>query len=102
METVLLVGAEEVSSAARSMRSAADTMQSAANSICYALEEHQRFMTNWLQEFTAALDNGGSPTDVGEPIPEAGPAPSEPESVVCGVCGELRPANIRCTREDCR
>lgn len=53
---VTLLGAEQVQSAGNRMSSAADTMRSAASSIDSSLEMHQRFLTNWLQEFSAVLE----------------------------------------------
>lgn len=53
---VTLLGAEQVSSAAHSMRSAADQMSSAASSIQYALENHQRFLDDWLIRFAEAIE----------------------------------------------
>lgn len=43
-----LVGAEDVSRAASNMRSAADDMTRAAANIAAALEQHQRFLDDWL------------------------------------------------------
>lgn len=48
---VTLLGAEDVSRAAGQMRSAADTFASAVGSHTWALEQHQRFMDDWLQRF---------------------------------------------------
>jgi hypothetical protein len=53
---VTLLGAEQVQSAAHTMREAASQMQSAASSTDYALQNHQRFMDDWLQRFEAAID----------------------------------------------
>lgn len=54
---VTLLGAEQVADAARTMRSAADTMTQAASSIAYALEQHQRFMDDWLQRLEHAMEH---------------------------------------------
>lgn len=53
---VTLLGAEQVQSAASTMRSAADEMQRAAGNMSHALEMHQRFMENWLQEFRDIME----------------------------------------------
>lgn len=51
-----LIGAEDVRAAGNTMRSAADTMGSAAGSFTWALEQHQRFMDDWLQRFADVLE----------------------------------------------
>lgn len=56
-EYVHLVGAEDVSRAASSMRSAADEMHRAADQITFALEQHQQFLTNWLDLLNATLSD---------------------------------------------
>ena len=48
---VHLVGAEDVRTAAITMRSAAEQMQSAAMAIDSSLERHQRFLDEWLERF---------------------------------------------------
>jgi hypothetical protein len=53
---VNLIGAEDVRAAGNTMRSAADTMGSAVGSFTWALEQHQRFMDDWLQRFAAVLE----------------------------------------------
>lgn len=52
---VTLVGAEDVARAASRMQSAADQMSSAASTISSALEQHQRFMDDWLQRLDGTL-----------------------------------------------
>jgi len=52
---VTLVGAEQVQSAASTMRSAADEMQRAAQNIEGSFERHQRFLDDWLQRFEQVL-----------------------------------------------
>lgn len=47
-ENVYLIGAEDVRSAASTMKSSADEMSRAASSIAHSLECHQRFMDDWL------------------------------------------------------
>lgn len=54
-EYITLVGAEEVSRAASSMRSAADDMQRAASSYQYVVDQQQRFMDDWLQRLEVVL-----------------------------------------------
>lgn len=57
---VTLIGTEEVSRAASSMREAGSTMQSASNSMEHALMMHQRFMDDWLHRFELAIDRLGA------------------------------------------
>lgn len=52
---VTLVGAEDVRSAGRSMLNAADQMQTAASNITFALEQHQRFLDDWLGRLADVL-----------------------------------------------
>lgn len=47
---VTLLGAEQVQSAASTMARAAEDMNRAASTISSALERHQRFLENWLQQ----------------------------------------------------
>jgi hypothetical protein len=54
-EYVHLVGAEQVQSAAITMRSAAEEMSRATSQITYSLEAHQRFMTDWLVQLDGIL-----------------------------------------------
>jgi hypothetical protein len=49
-----LLGAEQVQSAASTMRSAAEDMRRAADSMSSSLENHQRWMDDWLSRFEAA------------------------------------------------
>lgn len=56
METVHLIGAEDVRSAGNTISGAADEMKRAAGNIDYALQQHQRFMDDWLQRFEAVVD----------------------------------------------
>lgn len=60
--SVYLHGSEDVARAASSMRQAASEMSSAASSFGHyvtqlnnALEQHQYFMRDWLENFEAAL-----------------------------------------------
>jgi hypothetical protein len=54
---VTLLGAEEVSRAASRMQSAADTFGSAVGSLNYVLEQHQRFMDDWLNRLDGTLQD---------------------------------------------
>ena len=54
-EYMHLVGAEQVQTAANSMRSAAEEMQSAARNIEGSLERHRRWADDWLQTFEKIL-----------------------------------------------
>lgn len=65
-EYVHLVGAEEVSRAASSMRAAADDMIRAASSISEALDRHQSFLTEWLANLDATLSDRVS--DLGQTL----------------------------------
>mgnify|MGYP001617302157 CR=1 FL=1 len=56
MEHALLVGAEEVRSAASSMRSAAEEMNRAASSFYNTASEQRQFMDRWLAEFRAIVE----------------------------------------------
>jgi uncharacterized protein YhaN len=56
MDSIYLHGSEDVRSAASSMRSAADEMQRASSNLVAGLEQHQRFMDDWLSRFEAALN----------------------------------------------
>jgi len=51
-----LMGADDVRSAGNTMREAASTMCRAASEIDYSLQQHQRFLDDWLQRFQAALE----------------------------------------------
>lgn len=52
-----LIGAEDVRSAAHTMRSAADEMQRAAMNIDASLQQHQRFLDDWLARLDATLSD---------------------------------------------
>lgn len=54
MQNVYLIGAEEVSRAANTMRSAAEQMSRVATNIDGSLERFQRFMEDWLVRFEQA------------------------------------------------
>jgi hypothetical protein len=53
---ITLMGAEQVQSAAGSMRSAAEQMSRAASQIDEVFARHQRFLDDWLVRFIDALD----------------------------------------------
>ncbi len=53
---ITLLGAEEVSRAASSMRDAAETMSRAASNFDYSIQANQRFMDDWLARFEAAVE----------------------------------------------
>ncbi len=55
METIHLIGAEDVRAAGVQIRGAADTISRAAQSIAYSNETQQQFLTQWLERFEAAL-----------------------------------------------
>jgi len=51
MEYITLLGAEQIQTAANTMRHAAEEMKSVAGNIDYSLDQHHRFMTDWLDRF---------------------------------------------------
>lgn len=55
---VTLMGAEQVSNAAHTMKSAAHEMQNAAGSIAHAFDMHHRWMEDWLQQFQQIVELG--------------------------------------------
>jgi hypothetical protein len=58
-EYITLLGAEQVQSAAGTMREAALQMQRAASEISGALERHERFMGQLLLDMQAMLSEAG-------------------------------------------
>jgi len=50
-----LVGAEDVRSAANTMRNAAEEMRRAASTIDETFARHQRFMDDWLNRFEQVM-----------------------------------------------
>jgi len=56
METITLMGAEEVRQAASTMRNAATEMTRAANTIQESLWQQQKFLEDWLGRFEAILE----------------------------------------------
>jgi hypothetical protein len=55
-EYIHLIGADDVRSAGHTISSAAQDMKRAAGEIGYALERHERFLQNWLQDFAAIVE----------------------------------------------
>jgi methyl-accepting chemotaxis protein len=56
VDYITLLGAEQVQSAANTMRSAADTVAGAASEMSSAVDRQQRFMDDWLQRFEAVVE----------------------------------------------
>lgn len=54
---ITLLGAEQVQSAAGTMRSAADEMQRAASNIEATLAAHQQFLDDWLNRLDGVLQD---------------------------------------------
>lgn len=57
MEFIHLTGSEEVSRAGNVIRGAAGDMQTAANTIQTALDDHSRFMDDWLYRLQEMLNS---------------------------------------------
>lgn len=57
-ETMYLVGSEDVSRAASSMRGSAELIERAmsSNNTEWVLEKHQRYMEEWLCRFESKVD----------------------------------------------
>jgi hypothetical protein len=66
MESMHLIGAEDVRRAANTMTSAANEMAAAVRNMEGALERHQRFLDDWLMRYQTPI----------EPVPVS--APPEP------------------------
>lgn len=60
METMVLVGAEQLTSALHSLRDVAHTIQQAVSAQEYALTQHQAFMNDWLSRFEQILKDNHS------------------------------------------
>lgn len=56
MESIYLNGAEDVRSAGNTMSNAADEMKRAAGNIDYTMQQHQRFLDDWLQRFEVVVN----------------------------------------------
>jgi len=65
MDMVHLVGAEQVQSAARTIREAAGVMERAASSINDSLFRHQQFLDQWLAQFEAVVQKIAVPAKDG-------------------------------------
>lgn len=78
---VTLMGAEDVRSAANSMLSAASEFRAAASSIDGSLEQHRRFLDDWLIRFTEAMQIASPPVATirsgGDEAMEASPATAD-------------------------
>jgi hypothetical protein len=55
VESIYLMGSEDVQRAASRIASAAEEMQRAGSNMAGAFEQHQRFMDDWLSRLEAAL-----------------------------------------------
>ncbi len=53
---ITLLGAEDVRRAGSLMQSAADDMRCAASNMSSALEQHQRWMDDWLSRFQQVIE----------------------------------------------
>ena len=67
MRDPVLIGADDVRNASHTMARAAETMSSAASSISSALEQHQRFLEDWLSRFEYVIDRARPSQHVGGP-----------------------------------
>ena len=56
MESIYLMGSEDVRSAANTMRSAAEEMNRAASYFQSVVEQQQRFMDDWLDRLQTAME----------------------------------------------
>ena len=63
MQTITLIGTEDVLRAASSMREAASQMQSAASSMQFAFETHHRFLEQWLADFRSVVESIPKPKE---------------------------------------
>lgn len=79
MESIHLIGAEDVSRAGYTMRDAAREMRDAANIISGALEDQRRFMEDWLTRFEQAMQP-----------PVINSDPKNDLTAVCAVCRRTR------------
>ena len=57
MESINLIGSEQVQSASRQMREAAEEMLRAANTIASENERQRLFLDDWLQRLAAAFED---------------------------------------------
>jgi hypothetical protein len=87
MDSIHLIGAETVSSAARTMAGAASEMNTTAYNIECTMQRHREFLDDWLQRFTHALNDHAArvasppiiiePAPITEQDPEASPTAEE-------------------------
>lgn len=56
METMVLLGAEQLVSAMHSLRDVAQTIDRASGNCDNALKQHQAFMDDWLLRFQGIID----------------------------------------------
>ena len=57
MESINLIGSEQVQSAGRQMREAAEEMLRAANTIASENERQRQFLDDWLQRLARAFED---------------------------------------------
>ena len=60
MDSVLLIGAESVARAGSSILSAAETMRTAVSNMDGSLDQHRRWMDDWLSRFEATIEKARS------------------------------------------
>ena len=58
MDTITLIGAENISRAGWQMHDAAERMANVSANMQSVFEAHQRFLDDWLLRFEAVLDKG--------------------------------------------
>lgn len=56
MNSIHLAGSEDVRAAGSVMRQAAVEMNAASSNMRDALEQHQRFLQQWLEDFRAIME----------------------------------------------
>lgn len=56
MNTMILVGSEQVQAAGYQMKEAASSMHGAANNMEHVLLQHQRFMDDWLMRLQNIME----------------------------------------------
>jgi hypothetical protein len=56
MQSLILVGAEQVASAGNNIKQAAEQMSNVSGNVQVVLEAHQRFLDDWLLRFEQMLD----------------------------------------------
>jgi hypothetical protein len=70
MERLLLVGTEQIQTAANTMREAAHTMGNVSGNLQVVLEANQRFLDDWLLRFEQVLNGPASRRDWVRPKPD--------------------------------